>query len=107
MEYENRIKILSKSKRDQLGDHQQVIDSVLKNLNDLESEPVDGSVFTDTIFFEEASRQIVFRGKGGPATRVARFISRILPGRKVRIFWVSENWDSGHLLFRDDSKISS
>ena len=106
MQYENRIRVLSRTLRSELRDHANLIDTVLKNLNALEREPADGGVFTDTFSFERETGELVFMGSGGPATRVARYISELYPGKKVRISWKSENYESfGTTVFRSGAKV--
>ena len=106
MQYENRIRVLSRTLRTELRDHANLIDTVLENLNALEREPADGGVFTDTLAFDRETEELVFTGRGGPATRVARYISELYPGKKVRIFWKSEDYEScGTTVFRSGAKV--
>jgi hypothetical protein len=100
MRYENRIKILSKSLRITLGDHAQVINLILQNLESLKYNPIDGGVFIDTFSYELETGEIIFEGKSGPAPRVAKFLSLIHPDAKIRIAWTSESFKNGTLTYQ-------
>lgn len=99
MKYENRIKFLSKSLRDKLGDHSELISSILEFLPTLEHGPKDGGVFTDSFEFDTEHEEILFFGKGGPAFRVAKKLSELHLGIKVRIYWQSDNFQKGKEIY--------
>ena len=95
MWYENRIKLLSKSLRNKLGNHSELISSIIEFLPTLEHGPIDGGVFTDSFEFDSENEEIVFSGQGGPAIRIAKKLSELNLGVKVRIYWQAENFQRG------------
>ena len=98
-DYEHRIKLLSKSLRLELSNHSALISNIVKSINELEFEDTDGGVFIDSFEYEAETEEIVFRGKGGTALRVAKRISEMYPGKKVRIGWLTDNFDSGKAIY--------
>jgi hypothetical protein len=99
MQYENRIKLLSKSLRAKLGNHSELIGSILEFLPILEYGPIDGGVFTDSFEFDSEHEEVVFFCKGGPAIRVARKLSELYLGVKVRINWQADNFQKGKEIY--------
>jgi hypothetical protein len=95
MQYENRIKLLSKSLRSKLGNHSELVSSILEFLPTLKYGPIDGGVFTDSFEFDSEHEEVVFLGKGGPAIRVAKKLSELYLGVKVRIYWQADNFQKG------------
>jgi hypothetical protein len=105
MQYENRVKILSKSLRLSLGDHFVLINLILSKLDSLEYESIDGGVFVNNFSFDAETEEITFIGRGGPGTRIAKFISKLYPNCKVRIFWVTDSFNSGIAFFRSGESL--
>lgn len=100
MQYENRVKILSKSLRFRLGNHSELIRVVLESLPTLEHGPIDGGIFTDSFEFDSEHEEVVFLSKGGPAIRVAKKLSELNLGVKVRIYWQADNFQKGKVSYR-------
>ncbi len=99
MRYENRIKILSKSLRGKLGEHAELISSILEFLPNLEYGPLDGGVFTDSFEYDSEHEEVVFVSKGGPGIRVAKKLSELNLGIKIRIYWLSDNFQRGKEIY--------
>jgi hypothetical protein len=95
MRYENRIKLLSKSLRGKLGNHSGLVSSILEFLPTLKHGPIDGGVFTDSFEFDSEHEEVIFLSKGGPAIRVAKKLSELNLGVKVRIYWQADNFQKG------------
>lgn len=105
MLYYNFIKILKKSTRQNCGDHYPLINLIKSESSSIEYESIDGGVLTDTVEFDPMIEEIVFASRGGPATRIARRISKITPDAKIRIRWQSENFKSGKLFYKSGLQI--
>jgi hypothetical protein len=107
MRYENRIKLLSKSLRGKLGSHSELISSILELLPTLKHGPIDGGVFIDSFEFDSEHEEVVFLSKGGPAIRVAKKLSELNFGVKVRIYWQADNFQKGQVIYRSGISIDS
>ena len=93
--------------RGNLGNHSELIASILEFLPTLKHGPVDGGVFSDSFEFDLEHEEVFFLSKGGPGFRVAKKLSELNLGVKVRIYWQADNFQKGKLIYRSGISVDS
>ena len=93
MEYESRISV------NEVGHVSNSLEKIALFANDFfQSLPMgdeDGSIFNGSITFDIQENELVCEGRGGPATRVAKYVSSENPNLVIRLAWLTDEGNRG------------
>lgn len=98
MEYESRISVNVESQADIL-----LAKFVLNSTGFFRSLPMgneDGSIFENSAIFDKSTKELILEGRGGPALRVAKYISSEYPDIFVRLTWLTDEGHHGARFFK-------
>ena len=97
-DFETRIRILSKSLREQV-DKKEVIKSVKRQYDNAETMELDGRTNIESFKFDEATEEFLVQGRKGPSTWIGKHTAELFPSKRVHLSWLSLDWKTGSIIY--------
>ena len=100
-DFETRIRILSKSLREQV-DKKEVVKKVKSYHANAESIDLDGRTNIGTFVYDETFEDFMVLGRKGPSTWIGKYIAELFPTKRIHLTWVSIEWKRGSVIYTYD-----
>ena len=102
-DFETRIRILSKSFREQV-DKKEVVKKVKSYHANAGSIDLDGRTNIGTFAYDETSEDFMVLGRKGPSTWIGKYMAELFPTKRVHLSWLSLSWKRGSIIFTYDNE---
>jgi len=97
-DYETRIRILSNRLR-RATDMDELIQKVSEYGKNHPPEQLDGRTDIETLCYEKETEDLIVVGRKSPSTWIGKCIAKLYPGKRIKVSWISLDWERGKIIY--------
>jgi hypothetical protein len=97
-DFETRVRILSNRLR-RATDMDELIQKVYEYGKNQPREQLDGRTDIETLCYERETEDLIVVGRKGPSTWIGEYIAKLYPGKRIKVSWLSLDWERGKVIY--------
>ena len=97
-DFETRVRILSNRLR-RATDMDELIQKVYEYGKNQPREQLDGRTHIGTLCYEKETEDLIVVGRKGPSTWIGKYIAKLYPGKRIKVSWLSLDWERGKVIY--------